>query len=255
MSHTIRGTAVRTLGQTDELVSAKGTELSLETGLGSATGVEYFDEDVGEKIDTALAGTDLVDGVTPAIIEQIAVQALAQRQTEPRVTRQRIRPAWTVSAPSREPRRGDASRPRGRRGLPEHRGGAGGNRRRGDAIVILQGKRSVRATVADVVRYEGSGPTARRSCSRLRRRRHSSDCSTRRHILVSNRGDEWSGAALTDEVVQTLAPCSTRSASMPTPQAGRARGGRRSGQHLHGVLHDVRLFLDRWESCSSSSSS
>ena len=86
MSHTIRGTAVRTLGQTDELVSAKGTELSLGTGLGSATGVEYFDEDVVEKIDAALAGTDLVDGVTPAIIEQIAAQAPAQRQTEPRVT-------------------------------------------------------------------------------------------------------------------------------------------------------------------------
>ena len=80
MSHTIRARPFE-LGQTDELVSAKGTELSLGTGLGSATGVEYFDEDVVEKIDEALAGTDLVDGVTPAIIEQIAAQAPAQRQT------------------------------------------------------------------------------------------------------------------------------------------------------------------------------
>src|SRR5512134_943284 len=37
MSHTIRSTAVATLGQTDELVSARGTEVSLGPGLGSAT--------------------------------------------------------------------------------------------------------------------------------------------------------------------------------------------------------------------------
>jgi len=53
MSHTIRGGAVATLGQTDELVSAKGAEISLGTGLGSATGVEYFDEAVVERIDRA----------------------------------------------------------------------------------------------------------------------------------------------------------------------------------------------------------
>jgi putative ABC transport system permease protein len=102
MNHTIRATAVRTLGQTDELVSAKGTELSLGTGLGSSTGVEYFDEDVVEEIDSALAGTDLVDGVTPAIIEQVAAQAPEQRQTEPRVTLFAADPArMTASGRSR----------------------------------------------------------------------------------------------------------------------------------------------------------
>jgi putative ABC transport system permease protein len=77
MSHTIRGAAVRTLGQTDELISAKGTEVSLGTNLGSATGVEYFDEDVVSDIDAALAGTALVDGITPAVIEEVAVRAPA----------------------------------------------------------------------------------------------------------------------------------------------------------------------------------
>ena len=86
MSHTIRGTAVATLGQTDELVSARGTEISLGTGLGSATGIEYFDESVVDQIEQELADTNLVDGITPAIIEQVAVQAPLQRQTEPRVT-------------------------------------------------------------------------------------------------------------------------------------------------------------------------
>ena len=167
MSHTIRGTAVRTLGQTDELVSAKGTELSLGTGLGSATGVEYFDEDVVEKIDEALAGTDLVDGVTPAIIEQIAAQAPAQRQTEPRVTLFAADPARMDGFGAIEGTSGEVT-------LDELEGNevflnaetAEELGRRGDTIVLLAGGRGVRATVADVVRYEGPGPTARRSCSR-----------------------------------------------------------------------------------------
>ena len=42
LAHTIRGTAVATRGQTDELVSAKGTEVSLGTGLGSSTRGQVF---------------------------------------------------------------------------------------------------------------------------------------------------------------------------------------------------------------------
>jgi putative ABC transport system permease protein len=209
MSHTIRGTAVRTLGQTDELVSANGTELSLGTGLGSATGVEYFDEDVVERIDAALAGTDLVDGVTPAIIEQIAVQAPAQRQTEPRVT-------LFAADPTRMDGFGTIEGTPGEVTLHDLEGDevflnaeaadeldVG----RGDTIVILVGERSVHATVTDIVRYQGAGtdgsavmlPLAKAQAILGR-------LDQARHVLVSNRGDEWSGAALTDEVVRTLTP-------------------------------------------------
>ena len=43
MSHTIRQTAVRSLGNTDEVVSAKGLTDDIAGELGQATGVRYFD--------------------------------------------------------------------------------------------------------------------------------------------------------------------------------------------------------------------
>ena len=86
MSHTIRSSAIETLGQTDELISARGSEADVGAELGAATGVRYFDERVVRRVDAALAGTGLTDGVTPAIIEPVALQAPARRQNEPRVT-------------------------------------------------------------------------------------------------------------------------------------------------------------------------
>src|SRR5262245_39522693 len=69
MSHTIRSTAVTALGQTDELVSAKGADVQVDTQLGAATGIRYFPEKHLEVIDDILADVDLTDGVAPAIIE------------------------------------------------------------------------------------------------------------------------------------------------------------------------------------------
>jgi putative ABC transport system permease protein len=209
MSHTIRGTAVRTLGQTDELVSAKGTELSLGTGLGSATGVEYFDEDVVEKIDAALAGTDLVDGVTPAIIEQIAVQAPAQRQTEPRVTLFAANPARLDGFGPIEGTAGEVTLHdlQGDEVFLNTEAAQELNVGRGDTIVILAGSDQVPATVADIVSYEGAGTDGSAVMLPLAKAQgFLGRLDQARHILVSNRGDEWSGVALTDEVVQTLAP-------------------------------------------------
>jgi putative ABC transport system permease protein len=209
MSHTIRGTAVRTLGQTDELVSAKGTELSLGTGLGSATGVEYFDEDVVEKIDEALAGTDLVDGVTPAIIEQIAAQAPAQRQTEPRVTLFAADPARMDGFGAIEGTSGEVTLDEldGNEVFVNAETAEELNVRRGDTIVLLAGGRGVRATVADVVRYEGAGTDGSAVLLPLvKAQALFGRLDKARHVLVSNRGDEWSGVGLTDEVVRTLTP-------------------------------------------------
>src|SRR5689334_23393313 len=42
ISHTIRSSAVTALGQTDEVVQAKGAKVDLEVQTGGATGVRYF---------------------------------------------------------------------------------------------------------------------------------------------------------------------------------------------------------------------
>src|SRR5215216_5789900 len=86
MSHTIRSTATQMLGETDEVVSAKGAAEDIPGELGQATGTGYFDERTVDRVEGALSGTNLVDGVTGAIQEPVAVQAVAQRQTEPTVS-------------------------------------------------------------------------------------------------------------------------------------------------------------------------
>src|SRR5512135_3561336 len=70
MSHTIRSSAVKSLGYTDELVQAKGAKPTLAgTATGAATGVRYFPTSDYARVAAAVAGSRLVDGVAPAIIE------------------------------------------------------------------------------------------------------------------------------------------------------------------------------------------
>ena len=85
MSTTIRSSAVKALGSTDEVVAAKGLEAAL-TAQSAGTSTRYFPQRYADRIAKGVAGTGLVDGVAPTIVEDIAVQDLASRQTEPRVT-------------------------------------------------------------------------------------------------------------------------------------------------------------------------
>ena len=78
MTQTIRSSAISSLGQTDELVAARGATPSLAAQAGSATGVRYFPEADVAAVRRAVAGSGLVDGVAPAIIEPVAVQAPAE---------------------------------------------------------------------------------------------------------------------------------------------------------------------------------
>ena len=86
MSHTIRQTAVRSLGETDEVVSAKGLTDDIPGELGQATGIHYFDQTAVDRIDRATSSSHLVDGVTGAIVTQVAMQAPSKGQSEPSVT-------------------------------------------------------------------------------------------------------------------------------------------------------------------------
>src|SRR5687768_11564466 len=85
MAHTIRTTAVATLGATDETIAPRGAVDDIPGELGAATGTGWMDESVVVDVERAAEGSDLVDGVTGAIVEQVAVQAPSQRQNEPSV--------------------------------------------------------------------------------------------------------------------------------------------------------------------------
>ena len=85
MAHTIRSTAVQALGATDETIAPKGAVDDIPGELGAATGTGWMEESVVAEVEDAAAGSDLVDGITGAIVEQVAVQAPVQRQNEPSV--------------------------------------------------------------------------------------------------------------------------------------------------------------------------
>jgi putative ABC transport system permease protein len=86
MSTTIRSSAITALGQTDEVIAAKGIDAALAIDSGGATAARYFPQSYAERIARAAAGSGLVDGIAPTIVEDIAVQDVSTRQNEPRVT-------------------------------------------------------------------------------------------------------------------------------------------------------------------------
>ncbi|MDH4177446.1 MAG: hypothetical protein OEV72_07695, partial [Thermoleophilia bacterium] len=85
MNHTIRVSAVDTLGETDETVAPKGAVDDIPGALGAATGTGWLPQATVARVEQALADTGLADGITGAIVEQVAVRAPVQRQSEPSV--------------------------------------------------------------------------------------------------------------------------------------------------------------------------
>jgi putative ABC transport system permease protein len=84
MSTTIRSSAITALGQTDEVVAAKGVGAELASDAGGATATRYFPQAYAGRV--ARAAGKLADGVAPVIVEPVAVQDVTSRQNEPRVT-------------------------------------------------------------------------------------------------------------------------------------------------------------------------
>jgi putative ABC transport system permease protein len=210
MSHTIRSTAVATLGATDETIAPRGAVEDIPGALGSATGAGWIDESAVAVVERATAGSGLVDGVTGAIVDQVAVQAPAQRQNEP-----------SVVLFAADPTRMDGFSPiRGSGG--ENLSLADLSRRqvylntraarelrvdRGDAVVIYAGAGAVPARVRDVVRFRGAGTADAAVLVSLDQAQALFRQQGRvTAVLVSNRGGDVAGAALTDDVVALLQP-------------------------------------------------
>jgi putative ABC transport system permease protein len=210
MSHTIRSGAIEVLGEADEVVSVAGAEPGLATELGAASGRTYFPEAVAGEVRGALAGSDLADGVTPAIVETVAAQAPARRRNEPRVTLFAADPAsmdgfGEIRGPGGEPVSLADLRP-GEAYLDESAAeelGVG----RDDRIVVLAGGRPAPLRVREVVAYDGAGTTESSLLAPLDEAQVVLGSPGRvNRVLVSNRGDATSGVELTDAVLARLDP-------------------------------------------------
>ena len=210
MGHAVRSSVLKTLGNGDEWITVKGAKPDLTDAATGSAGMQLFDGRVVADIDSALHGSNLVDGVTPAIIHNVAVQDQTSRQTEPRVT---------LFAP-------DATRPEGfgtitgSDGRPVQLGAralgsvfinrdaaAALGAHRGDLVAVLAGGHVMQLRVADVVSYRGAGTAKLALLVPLAHVQRALGMPGKvEEILVSNRGGETSGVSHTDAVVAKLRP-------------------------------------------------
>jgi putative ABC transport system permease protein len=211
MSHTIRAGAVKSLGYTDEVIGAKGAKPTLAvTDAGFATGVAYFPASYSQRVSAAVSSTGLVDGVAPAIIEPVAALDARTRQNEPQMTLFATNPADMRGFGVIRDRAGRAV------SLAQlHRGEVFLNIKAaeqldahpGDTVLVLAGQHRMAARVAAIVTYDGTGTSKSAVLLPLAPAQHLLGKPGQvNKLLVSNRGDELSGSALSNQVVAKLRP-------------------------------------------------
>lgn len=213
MSHTIRTSAVASLGETDVVVSPRSAEADSDVALGSATSDEYFSTAMVGAVDRSLAGTDLADGVTPAIVEPVAMRNSLSGQSEPRVTLFAADPARLDGfGPITERDRGAVELADLRPGQVFLNADAADelDAATGDRVRAFATPRGTPLTVAGIVSFDGTGtdgpammmplPAAQQLIGRPGRIRQ---------ILISGRGETLDGVELTQSIADRVNPAIT----------------------------------------------
>ena len=210
MTRTVRSAAITSLGQTDELIAARGATPDIQAAAGAATGVRYFPQSDVAAVRRALAGTNLVDGIAPAIIEPVGAQDVTSRQNEPQMTVFATDPrALHGFDPIRVAGGGEtslAALPPGwvylNRAAADSLGASAG-----DSIRIFAGRTAAAVRVKAIVTFDGAGTDGSALLMPLDRAQQLfGRPGLIKYVLVSNRGGATSGAALTGRVVATLRP-------------------------------------------------
>ena len=210
MNHTIRSTATRALGETDEVVSAKGAVEDIPGELGQATGTGYFSATTVDRVRAILANSNLADGVAGAIREDVAVQAPVQRQTEPSVSLFAPDSARMAGfAPIRDVTGGEVTLAELRPGelYLNEKAADKLHVRAGDPLLVYVEATPVRMQVRAIVRFDGAGTADSALLLPLAEaQRLYGQPGQVMGILISNRGHGDDAVALTDRVVDTLKP-------------------------------------------------
>ncbi len=159
MSHTIRSAATTSLGQTEEVVAARGVGAALASG-SSGTGGLYFTRGFADVVAREMRPSGLVDGIQPVIVSPIAVQDTDSRQTEPRVTLFATDPKYmngfgqirtTAGQPVSLADLGPGEIYLNAKGADKL------NAHPGDIVQLLSGNSVSTARVKSIVRYAGGG--------------------------------------------------------------------------------------------------
>lgn len=206
MAFSFRNTARDSLGNIDETVSSARYEATA----GQGTADTYFDEAMFNRVATALAGSNAVDGIAPAIIETVAVQDVTTRQNEPRVGLFAADPAHMQGFGAIRSADGatvtlDALGPGelylNRDAAKELEAAAG------DEVVVLGGPVPRTFRVAAVVEYEGTGTADEAILMPLEQAQELLGVpGLIKQVLISNKGGALSGAGHTESVTRLLDP-------------------------------------------------
>jgi putative ABC transport system permease protein len=208
MSHTIRTSATAALGQTDEVIGAKGIDAALATG-GGSTGWRYFPQGYADRLARDTRGSGLVDGVQPVIVEPVAVWDTTSRQSEARVTlfatrNDRMGGFGQIHAGQRVVTLGQLypNEVYLNRKAADKLDAAPG-----DILQVLSGNRAATATVKAIVRYDGVGTDGAAVLMPLHAaQQFLGKPGLAKAIFVSNAG----GVSGTDQAMRVLKPEAAR---------------------------------------------
>lgn len=203
MGRTVRSAILHSLGSTDVDVVATGAHADLAGGVEITPARSYFDaQQTSDAVRRAIGDSPLVDGIAPAIIEPVAAQDPTTRQSEPRIMLFAADPdalqafglAQTADVdPGSVVLNTDAAE--------ELRSGVGAR------VILLAGQRQVALTVDAIVDAPGTGADASGAIVALPTAQQLvGQAGKVNHVLVSNRGDETSGADYTSAVQSALRP-------------------------------------------------
>ena len=254
MANTVRTSVIASLGQTDEIVSARSADAPNIATLGQGTAVRYLTAEQAATVVSAALRLPGVDGAAPGISESVAVQDSTSRANEPQVTL-------------------FATDPRSMSGLGEITGESGealdlGDLRAsetflnvdeaddlhatvGDRLLVFAAGRQSTLTVSAIVRYDGAGTDAGALLMPLASAQRILGVGTRvQHVLVSNQGDEVeAGRTSQQRSAARYRPASSSWTSGRAGQEGWPGVGGYPGSHVSLALLNVRHVHNlRWDS-------
>lgn len=214
MANTVRSSVITALGNTDEIVSARTADTSSLATVGQSTGNRYLAATEAEAIQASAASSPLVDGVTPAIIEPVAVQDALHGRSEGQVTLFAADPGRMAGFGTI---RGSAGRAvslgdlRPGQIFLNQEGFRELGTRPGDRITIFAAGRASTLTVRDVVAYDGAGTDKYAVLMPLSSAQNLLGVGNQvQEVLVSNVGGAVSGAKHTAAVQDVLVPVADR---------------------------------------------
>lgn len=210
MANTVRTTVINTWGNADERVSARSADAPDVATIGQASASRYLSEADAAQIVDAARRSPLVDAAAPGISEVVSVRDVTSRHNEPQLTLFATDPAamdglGTISLESG----GDVSLADLSPGEAylDPEAAEGLDAAVGDRLVVFAAGHRSDLRVRGVVRYDGTGTDSGAVLVPLAQAQRILGVGDRvQYVLISNDGDEVSGADHTDEVVSALSP-------------------------------------------------